>query len=179
MVFATPLNLGTIWGIITIASIGVGGVIIPCSIIAQIVCPDDLIATITALTLSVRVLGGAIGFSVYYNIFYQKFVVYATEIVGIRALAFQLLQFNATVDTILITAAGNAEFAAVRNITDSWQHTPYAFDVIVQATQWAFSEAYKWPYYISIAFGVATFICALLVGDIGKYLDDHVAVVIG
>jgi hypothetical protein len=33
-------------------------------IAAAIICPDDLIATVTALTLAVRVIGGSIGYCV-------------------------------------------------------------------------------------------------------------------
>lgn len=178
MVIALPNNIGSIWGLITIASLGVGGVIVPCSIIATIICPDDLIATITALTLSIRVLGGAIGFTIYYNIFYQKFVIYATEIVGIRAAAQQLILLNATLVTEMVTLAGNAQFTQLRQITDGFQHTPHAFEIIVEATQWAFAEAYVWPYYISIVFGTVTFICSCFLGDINKYMDDHVSVVV-
>jgi hypothetical protein len=49
------------------------------SIITTIVCPDDLIATVSALTLSIRVLGGVVGYAVYYNVFYNKFVALAKE----------------------------------------------------------------------------------------------------
>lgn len=64
----TPL----VYPIITLASISVGAVIIPCSIIAQIVCPTEFIGTVTAITLAIRYIGGAIGFTVYYNVFYHK-----------------------------------------------------------------------------------------------------------
>lgn len=37
--------------------------------IATIICPDDLIATVAALTLAIRVLGGSVGYCVYYNVF--------------------------------------------------------------------------------------------------------------
>ena len=81
MIFATALmtagvgavsisnthNLSTVYVIITIASLGVGAVIIPCSILAQLACPDELIGTITAITLSIRYVGGAIAFTAYYN----------------------------------------------------------------------------------------------------------------
>lgn len=36
---------------------------------ATIICPDDLIATVAALTLAIRVIGGSIGYCVYYNVF--------------------------------------------------------------------------------------------------------------
>jgi len=39
---------------------------------ATIICPDDLIATIAALTLAIRVIGGSIGYCVYYNVFVSK-----------------------------------------------------------------------------------------------------------
>jgi len=32
--------------------------------IATIICPDDLIATVAALTLAIRVIGGSIGYCV-------------------------------------------------------------------------------------------------------------------
>lgn len=46
------------WIVLIIAGLGIGGILVPASIITTIVCPDDLIATISALTLSIRVIGG-------------------------------------------------------------------------------------------------------------------------
>jgi hypothetical protein len=40
--------------------------------LATIICPDDLIATVAALTLAIRVIGGSIGYCVYYNVFICK-----------------------------------------------------------------------------------------------------------
>lgn len=64
MAVATPVNLHVMWGILIVAGLGIGGIVVPASIILNIVCPDDLIATVTALSLSIRVLGGAIGYTV-------------------------------------------------------------------------------------------------------------------
>ena len=72
-------NLDVMWIILIIAGFGIGGIVVPASIITTIICPDDLIATIAALTLSIRVIGGAIGYSVYYNVFVNKFVPAATH----------------------------------------------------------------------------------------------------
>ena len=63
---ATVDNLSTLWGLLVLAGLGIGGIVVPASIITTIICPDDLIATIAALTLAIRVLGGAIGYTVYY-----------------------------------------------------------------------------------------------------------------
>lgn len=161
-------NLSTMYGLVVVASIGVGGVIVPCTVITTIICPDDLVATITALTLSIRVLGGAIGFTIYYNIFFQKLVPVLFETVGINAIALQLLVLDKGLVTELVEYSANAQFRQLRNITDTFTATPYAYDIIVQATQVAFAEAYQWPYYISIAFGGISFLCALALGDIKK-----------
>tara|TARA_R110002060_G_scaffold10817_20_gene15914 strand:- start:378 stop:1235 length:858 start_codon:yes stop_codon:yes gene_type:complete len=67
-------NLNAVYGILVVAGLGIGGIVVPASIITTIICPDDLIATIAALTLAIRVIGGAIGYTTYYNVFYNKFV---------------------------------------------------------------------------------------------------------
>lgn len=65
---ATVSNLKVLWIILIIGGFGIGGIVVPASIITTIICPDDLIATIAALTLSIRVIGGAVGYAVYYNV---------------------------------------------------------------------------------------------------------------
>jgi len=55
-------NLYKMWGILVVASLGIGGIVVPASIMTTIICPDDLIATVAALTLSIRVIGGSIGY---------------------------------------------------------------------------------------------------------------------
>ena len=79
MALARPDNIGPVIVILIIAGLGIGGILVPASIITTIVCPDDLIATVSALTLSIRVLGGAVGYAVYYNVFFNKFVVIASS----------------------------------------------------------------------------------------------------
>lgn len=51
------------------------------------------------------------------------------------------------------------------------------YKIVIQAGQIAYAEAYKWVYYVSIAFGAVSVLASLFLGDIGKYMDDHVAVV--
>jgi hypothetical protein len=58
---ADRFNLYKLWGILVVAGLGIGGIVVPASIITTIICPDDLIATVTALTLAIRVIGGSIG----------------------------------------------------------------------------------------------------------------------
>ncbi len=119
MSIAEVYNLNTVYGILVVSCLGVGGIIVPCAIICTIITPDDLIATITALTHSIRVLGGAIGFTAYYNVFYHKFVGLATKIVGENTIAIELLCFNYETAYAATFAAGNAQFALLREIVDT------------------------------------------------------------
>lgn len=177
-----PDNLSTMYGLVTLAGLGIGGIVVPASIISTIICPDDLIATITAITLSIRVIGGAIGYTIYYNVFIGKFKPLAAQIVGQDAIVGILAPMqtstnasillplnNLTVITELASYAGNAQFGLLKDALAKYApDIPQAYDVIVTATQWAFTDAYAWVYYISIAFGSVSIIASLLLGDIKK-----------
>lgn len=52
-----------------------------------------------------------------------------------------------------------------------------AYAIVVSAGQVTYASAYKYVYYTSIAFGAVSIIAACFLGDISKYMDDHVAVV--
>lgn len=173
MIFATALmtagtgamsaartnNLPTVYGVITIASLGVGMVIIPCSIIAQLACPHHLIGTITAITLSIRYIGGAIGFTAYYNVFYHKFTGYATKIVAPAIVENQIAPLNIKLITEMIDLAGTAQFDELKKLIASVPTVPAklqgggAFDIVVGATQEAFALAYRYPW-VSLRFVV-------------------------
>lgn len=176
---STPHNLNTMYAIVTIASVGVGGVIVPSSIIAQIACPDELIATITAITLSIRYIGGAIGFAVYANLFFRKFTMYATDVVAIKGIIMNgiVSPNNLTLITELVGLVGNAQFSKLEEViaTDPLVLNKDAFPIIIAYAQEAFALAYRWPYWISIAFGSTCFILSFFVGDIGSLLTNEVA----
>ncbi|KAI9709983.1 MAG: hypothetical protein M1820_003061 [Bogoriella megaspora] len=171
---ARPDNLATLWIILIIAGLGIGGIVVPASIITTIICPDDLIATVSALTLSIRVIGGSIGYCAYYNVFIQKFIPAATYYIG----GVMELKLNIT-DTAAITEAITLTGAS---LIDELRMVPglesdAAWSAVVAAGQLAYAEAYKWVYYASIAFGGVSIIAACFLGDISKYMDDHVAVI--
>jgi bacteriorhodopsin len=52
-----------------------------------------------------------------------------------------------------------------------------AYNIIVEAGQLAYAASYKYVYYTSIAFGAISIVAACFLGNIDKYMDDHVAVV--
>jgi hypothetical protein len=65
-------NLQVAYGLFVFAGLGIGGTIVPASIMTTIICHDDLITTVAALTFSIRVVAGAIGHTTYYNALYSK-----------------------------------------------------------------------------------------------------------
>jgi hypothetical protein len=169
------------YAVVTLASIGVGGVIIPSSIIAQIVCPTELIATITAITLSIRYIGGAIGYTAYYNVFYHKFVPIATQKVAIETIVFggMVAPTEQVFIEALVTLLGTAQFGLLH---DTVMTSPLilrpdrqnCYDLIVRAGQESFALAYRWPYWMSIAFGGTCFIMAFFLGNIKQFLTEDI-----
>jgi hypothetical protein len=168
-------NLHTLWGLLVLAGLGIGGIVVPASIMTTIICPDDLIATVAALTLSIRVIGGAVGYTTYYNVFIQKFVPNAVKYIG-GTMELELGITNKTyiLDAIELTAA---------SLLDGLKEIPgiagndTAYEMVVAAGQVAYAESYKYVYLTSIAFGGVSIIAACFLGNINKYMDDHVAVV--
>lgn len=167
-----------VWVVLTIAGLGIGGIVVPASIITQIVCPPELIATVTALTLSIRVIGGAVGYCIYYNIFYNKFIDLATnkylvpqviELIGkqvpppeLKVIATQVIQ---------ITASGLLPLLQKIPGLQSQE----AFEKVVYAGQQTFAHAYTYVYYASIAFGGVSILCAAFLGNIQRYMNDSIA----
>ncbi|KAF2722191.1 MFS general substrate transporter [Polychaeton citri CBS 116435] len=167
-------NLGTLWGLLVLAGLGIGGIVVPASIISTIICPDDLIATIAALTLAIRVIGGSIGYCVYYNVFISKFVPAAKKYIGGYMFAkLGIYQVEIITQAIELTGASLteelAELPGVKGV-------PGAYEGLVLAGQMAFAESYKYVYYVSIAFGAISIIASIFLGDIKKYMDNHRAV---
>ncbi|KXT00240.1 hypothetical protein AC578_1224 [Pseudocercospora eumusae] len=178
-------NLSTIWGLLFLAGLGIGGIVVPASIITTIICPDDLIATVAALTLSIRVIGGSIGYCVYYNVFVSKFVPKATHYIG----GYMMTELNITSETVIgevieLTSASLIEQIAtipgISGVEGAWEavvHAGQVLLIIAVSMQVAYAEAYVYVYYVSIAFGSVSIIAACFLGDISKYMDDHIAVV--
>lgn len=172
----TRENLNIVWPLLIIGGLGIGGIVVPASIITTIICPDDLIATVSALTLSIRCIGGCIGYCAYFNVFVAKFVPNAIHYIG----GTMALKLNIT-NPAYIKAA--IEITAV-SLVDELKQIPgiagneTAYEMVLYAGQVAYAESYKYVYLASIAAGVVSIIAACFLGDINKYMDNHVAVII-
>ncbi|KAI1617581.1 fungal trichothecene efflux pump [Exophiala viscosa] len=172
---ATRFNLHTLWGLLILAGLGIGGIVVPASIITTIICPDDIIATVAALTLSIRVIGGCIGYTVYYNVFLNKFVPNVTKYVG-GVMELELGITNITYITDAIELTGASLLDGIKLIPGIAGNDT-AYEMVVLAGQVAYAESYKYVYLTSIAFGSIAIIASIFLGNINKYMDDHVAVV--
>lgn len=161
--------------ILVIAGLGIGGIVVPASIITTIICPPDLIGTIASLTLAIRVIGGAVGYTIYYNVFYAKFVPKLTKKLVLACISNKI--YNVTV----IKIAGELTGAS---LIDEILHLPGVdgnvtiWNDLVMAGREAYADSYPYVYYVSIAFGAVAIVASACLGDIQKYMDDHVAVVI-
>lgn len=137
--------------------------------------PQDLIATVAALTLSIRVIGGAVGYTVYYNVFVSKFEENAKTLIGGT-----MLQLGIQ-DKLLIGKAIHLTSAALLDQLPTIPgigNNETALEMVTVAGRVAYAESYKYVYYVSIAFGGVCTIAACFLGNINQYMDDHVAVVV-
>jgi len=169
------LNLNNLWAsylLLVISGLGIGGIVVPASIITAIICPDELIATVTALTLSIRVLGGAIGYAIYYNVFASHFKENALLIIGGTAVKAGITDKAVIGEIVALTSVGL--LPAIRKLPGVTSDAIY--NSLVLAGQESYAKSYPWVYYVSIAFGGVSIICSLFLGNISKYMDDHVAV---
>lgn len=168
-------NIATVYGMLVIAGLGIGGIVVPASIITTIICPDDLIATVAALTLSIRVIGGAIGYTTYYNVFISKITKELTKRMIAVCISHKI--YNATIIREIAELTGASLIEEILHLPGVNGNMTVYNDIVV-AGQEAYAASYPYVYYTSIAFGVVSIVAALFLGDIEKYMDDHVAVVI-
>jgi hypothetical protein len=128
----TPNNEMTVIALGTISGIGLGGLIVPSATVAMIAAPDALITTCAALSLSVRAVGGSIGYSIYYNIFANKLTTRLPLSVAEFAIKAGLPVADAKlfVGTFLTTPEKIAEVPGV---------TPEIIAAALQGTKWAYS----------------------------------------
>ncbi|KIX04561.1 uncharacterized protein Z518_05431 [Rhinocladiella mackenziei CBS 650.93] len=155
-------NLNALWIILIIAGFGIGGIVVPASIITTIICPDDLIATMAALTLAVRVVGGAIGYAVYYNVFVNNFTSNAIHYIG----GAMVLELGITDPHAIETATeytGDSLLEPLKTLPGIGNNET-AYMIVVRAGQMAYAAAYaaayKYVYYTSIAFGAVSILAA-------------------
>lgn len=173
MAAVDPNNVNTVWAPLVLGLTGVGGVLVPNQVIVTIISPDDLIATATCLTVSLRSIGQVIGISLFYTQFIAKLtteveakIIPAAMEVGIT----DALVLESMASTLL--AIPFSEYAAEL----PQLNTPEKYELLHQAVIGAFGVSFSKVYLISIAFGTTACIASWFLGDITALMDDHIAV---
>lgn len=153
----------------TISSFGIGGVLVPSATVALIVVPDALLATTAALSLSIRTIGGSIGFTIYYNVFVNKLSKALPEKVAEYAMGAGLSAADAP-DFVA------AFLSAPSTIANAPGYTAEVAAAATIGTKWAYAYALKYVWICSIPFGVLAFISCCFLPSIKKYQTNRVAV---
>ncbi|OCK76057.1 putative major facilitator superfamily transporter [Lepidopterella palustris CBS 459.81] len=148
---------------------GLGGVIVPPATVAMIGAPDALISTAAALSLSLRAVGGSIGYSIYYNIWVgklkKKLPTYVAEY-AVKA-GLPLADVPTFVGTFLTKPEMIAKVPGV---------TPAILGAAATAVKWAYADSFRYIWYTSIAFGVLTMCAALLIPNTRRFETNRIAV---
>ena len=157
-------------GMSFLGGLGVGGIIVPAAIILTIISPDEVIATVTAITLSIRLIGGSIGYAIYFNVFENKLnnVIPINVGTAVAEAGLPLTEIPAFIAALI--AKNTTALAQLKGIT------PKILIAAENAVQMSYVEGFRQIYLVSIAFGGAAIIASLFLGDIKKYMVDRVAV---
>jgi len=159
---------------IAIAAVGIGGIIIPASVITQLCTPDEYLGTVTALTFVARVLGGAIGFTVYYYILNDRMLHIFGDLSNPDSLSVISVLLGLGYDTAGITSF-LTRFAI--NDTKYLLAQPKITQAVVDHLQdlarplWA--AGFKDVWLTTLAFSGIGLICSCFLGDVKKYMTNH------
>jgi hypothetical protein len=169
LIAVTPFTPQLVVAMGTIGGFGVGGILVPAATVALIVVPDSLLATTAALSLSIRTLGGSIGYTIYLAIFTNKITTnlpaYVAEYASNAGLASE--DVEGFVTTFLTAPA---------NITDAPGYTTAVAEAATLGSRWAYAESLKWVWVASIPFGLLAMVAAVLVPKINKWQTSRIAV---
>ncbi|KAF7679895.1 mfs general substrate transporter [Alternaria burnsii] len=167
----TPDNERVVLFLGSMAGFGVGGVLVPAATVAMLVCPDALITTAAALSLSIRTVGGSIGYSIYYNIFAGKLTTNLPKYTAQYAIQAGLpMESVEAFVGLFFTVPEELATADIVGVT------PAVIQGATRGTRWAYSESLKYVWFTSIAFGSIAIVCTLLLPSTKKYQTNRVAV---
>jgi len=165
----TPETPGMAIAFSTIGGFGIGGVLVPAATIAITVTPDAYIATTVALSLAIRVIGGSIGYSIYYNVFATHLTTKLPLYVSDFAIA-----------AGLPLSSAEAFVGALLKVPENLSNVPGVSETVMRAAEmgsrWAYADSLKYVWYVSICFGVLSCVACCFLGNVRPYLTYRVAV---
>ena len=147
---------------------GVGAVLVPAATVAITVTPDTSIATCTALSLTIRAVGGSIGYAIYYNIFSEKLKLKLPAYIGEYAVKAGLPAKEATLFVETYVGAPD-QLAKIPGVTEA------IINAAAIGSSWAYAESLRYVWLTSIAFGCCAIVACLFIGNISKFMTSRVA----
>jgi hypothetical protein len=175
LVLIDPHDIRTVWAPLVLALVGIGGVLVPNQVIVTIITPDDLIASVTALTVGLRAQAQVIGLAIFYNRFQHEVTKNAFKYIVPAML--EIGEFDVEIITNFVTSLAGVPYSQL-SLTIDALYFPKNYELLREATIQCFSRSFTLVYYITIPFGVTASIAAAFMGDISPYIDEHVAVVL-
>ena len=169
-------DIRTAWPPLIIGLVGVGGVLFPNQIIVTVITPDDLLATITSLTFVIRGVSQSVALTLLQSRFTNQVRARAVKLVAPAAIGAGIFSIEAITTMVSsLTAVPFKEYvpAALPQVTD-----PAKYEALHRATIETFGRSFPQLYYIGLGFGIVGCIASILVGDMSKFMDEHVAVMI-
>jgi len=154
-------------GLSFLGGFGAGGIVQPATTMLTIISSDELIGTIIAIALSVRIVGESIGFTIYDNVLTNKLADILPVNVGDAAITAGL-PYN-QITTFLGTYFSTNSSALA-------QYSPLILQAAQEATTTSYVVGFRLIYLISIAFGGSAVVGSLFLGDIRKHMVNRVAV---
>lgn len=170
MVTVSSIDKPVFVGLSFLAMLGVGGLFTPPIVALLDISPDEILGSVAGLALSIRLIGGQIGYTIFYNILQPKLT---TETGSILVPA--LVKAGLPPQQI----PGFLGALLAQNTTAIIQTPGFTPGILVAALEGVnevFLKSFPIVYYAAIGFGVAAVIASLLLGNIRKYITDRVAV---
>ncbi|KAF1814600.1 MFS general substrate transporter [Eremomyces bilateralis CBS 781.70] len=169
-----PHNINTAWPPLIIGLVGVGGVLFPNQIIVTVITPDDLLATVTSLTFVIRGVSQSVALALLQNRFVAAVTANALKLVAPAAIKAGLTSVPQITELVnSLTAVPFKEYVPQML---PMVNTTEKYDMLFEATVQTFGKSFPTLYYIGLGFGIVGCIASILVGDMSKYMDEHVAV---
>lgn len=163
--------------LVVIAGLGIGGIILPAAVVAQLCTPDEYIGSVTAIAFVARVVGGAIGFTVSYYVLNQEMTRLYEDLsnpISLQIITL-CLRNGLSVDGIetFLKAVAIDDIATARGISGVNENL---ITYVKYLSRPLWKKAFDKVWLTTLAFSLLGFVAALGLGDVRKYMTNHRAV---
>lgn len=163
------LNLAGVMFLSCLGMFGVGALFVPPIIVLTNLVADDVIGTVVGLAMSIRLIFGQVGYTIFSNIFENKLKVEIPAIVGpaVAKAGLPVTEIREFIDALV-----------ERNITAIKQLegvTPTIMAAAEMAVNRSSILSFRFVYMASLGVGIIAIVASALLPNIRKYMTDRVA----